>query len=179
MIKLERPSMAINDPRCDTKYQAWNTWYIQATETREHILEWTRKVAVDAPGGKLKNLIIHCHGSPGRMMLGQGFDRSNVGMFTKFNEGGTPVVEKIWLHVCEIAKIGTAGGASDGNLFCSALAKSANCYVVASNLVQSHKGSHTYPPDQIDSFEGLVMSYGPEGNVTWSSRYGDWNSNKE
>src|SRR5262249_42312409 len=105
MLRLERPNMAINDPRCNTRYQMWNTWNIQATEPREHLLGWTGVVANGAPGGKLKNLVIHCHGSPGAMALGQGFDRSNVEMFSTLRGK----VNVIWLHVCLVARIGTPG----------------------------------------------------------------------
>src|SRR5271168_1441330 len=118
MITIESPNMAINDPRCATRYQMDNTWDIRAIEPRAHILGWTATVAGGMPGGKLKNLVIHCHGQPGQMMLGEGFDRSNVALFSALSGK----VEKIWLHVCSIAAIGTPGGPTDGNLFVSAMA---------------------------------------------------------
>lgn len=58
---------------------------------------------------------------------------------------------------------------SDGNVFCSSLAKKVQCYVVAATETQLELPV-TVPMDMMTSFEGLVLSYGPEGNVTWSNR---------
>jgi hypothetical protein len=165
--------MAINDPRCTTVYQMWNTWNIQATETREHILAWTSVVARGAPGGKLRHLVIHCHGSPGSMMLGQGFDLTTVGQFSALRD----CVNVIWLHVCSVGGAGT--GNADGIKFCSAMAKAARCVVVASENLQYHLKDHTYPPDQMDAFEGLLHIWDPNGNLFFSWNMGDWASNKE
>jgi hypothetical protein len=43
----------------------WNTWDIDGTQTIEHIVAWVATVASGAPGGKLKNLVFQCHGTPG------------------------------------------------------------------------------------------------------------------
>jgi hypothetical protein len=49
MFTFEQPNMAINDPRCTTRYQMWNTWNIQATETRGYIVGWTSTIAGGRP----------------------------------------------------------------------------------------------------------------------------------
>lgn len=71
MIRLERPNMAVNDPRVSDgrgnfrRFQMWNTWDIQADEKRAKIITWVATVASSAPAKKLKNLVLSCHGLPG------------------------------------------------------------------------------------------------------------------
>jgi hypothetical protein len=48
MFLLERPSMAVNDPRVSSgtnvrRFQMWNTWDIQQSESREHIIRWVAR----------------------------------------------------------------------------------------------------------------------------------------
>lgn len=190
MYRLERPSMALNDPRVSTdghmrRYQMENTWDIQANETREHIIEWVATVARGATGRKLKNLVLGCHGLPGYIQLGAGFNTTHIGLFRNWRG----LIEKIWLPNCLVARIPDAAmqtqldhdypglGASDGNVFCSHLAKEVQCYVVASTEIQVSTRNNV-PLDMMTSFEGLVLSYGPEGNITWQSRnpsaYQNW-----
>jgi hypothetical protein len=182
MYRLERPNMAVNDRRVAgsgsfRRFQMWNTWDIDATETREHIVEWVATVAGRATGGKLKNLVLSGHGLPANLQLGQGFDSSHIPLFAAW----AGLIEKIWLPNCLIARIpdaamqaqlnrdypGTSTG--DGNVFCSELAKTVRCYVVAATENQCDRPTDV-PPDMMTSFEGLVLSYGPGGDITWSSR---------
>lgn len=145
MFQLERPSMAVNDPRVSAatfmrRFQMWNSWDIAAGESRQHIVDWVAAVARGAPGGKLKNLVLSCHGLPAYLVLGQGFDMTNLPMFAAWRG----LVDKIWLPNCRVAEIPTPVGQTtlnsqyptmrtgDGNMFCSGLAKTVNCYVVAS-----------------------------------------------
>lgn len=172
MYRLDRPNMAVNDMRVSggssyRRFQMWNTWDIDATETREHIVGWVASVARGADGGKLKHLVLSCHGSPGQLQLGQGFDNSHVALFARWRG----LIEKIWLPNCRVARIPDASmpGATDGNVFCSNLAKTVQCYVVASTEFQCEYPTDI-PRDMMTSFEGLILSYGPGGNVTWSSR---------
>ena len=101
--------------------------------------------------------------------MGQGFDRSHVGVFRPWRG----LVDKIWFRACSVARIRTAGATTtgDGNLFCSGVAQAAQCYVVASTETQVAISNRVLPYGTLDSFEGLVLSYGPRGNVTWSRRY--------
>lgn len=182
MYRLERPSMALNDPRVSVgtavrRFQMENTWDIQANETRQHIIEWVATVARGARGGKLKNLVLSCHGLPGYLQLGEGFNRTHLALFKDWRG----LIEKIWLPNCLVARIPDTAmqtqqehdypgwGTSDGNVFCSNLAKQVQCYVVAATELQI-EAMATVPADMMTSFEGLVLSYGPAGNVTWSSR---------
>jgi hypothetical protein len=56
-------------------------------------------------------------------------------------------------------------------MFCSEIAKAAQCYVVASTELQVIGSNRTLPYGCLDTYEGLVLSYGPDGSVTWSHRY--------
>lgn len=168
MYALERPNMAVNDPRVRSgtavrRFQMWNTWDIAETENRQHIIDWVANVARGATGGKLKNLVLSCHGAPAYLQLGEGFGSTHIALFA----GWRGLIEKIWLPNCSVAFIGSGG--SDGNVFCSNLAKQVRCYVVASTETQCEVFANV-PYDQMTSFEGLVLCYGPKGNVTWSSR---------
>jgi len=167
MIRLERPNMAVNDPRVRTgptasqvrRYQMEKTWDIATTESRQHIINGVKNIAQNAANGKLKNLVLSCHGNPGYLQLGQGFDVSHVTLFSSWQG----LVEKIWLPDCLVAS------GAEGNNFCSGMARQAQCYVVAPTEVQCDVFT-TMPYDQLTSFEGLVLCYGPNGNISWQDR---------
>lgn len=187
MFTLEQPSMALNGTDITwSKIKMWNTWEVDRTQTREHIVEWVATVASGAPGGKLKNVVINCHGLPGFVGIGQGFNVNHVGLFRQW----AGLVHKIWFVACLVARIPDSTmqasldatypgfGAGDGNVFCSRLAQNARCYVFASTEEQRNRGG--YALGQMPTFEGLCLSYGPAGNVTWSHRYAsDWSANRE
>ncbi|MGH7783442.1 MAG: hypothetical protein ACREO5_06350 [Candidatus Binatia bacterium] len=163
MITLEGPHMGLNDRRSWSKVQMWNTCSVAETESREHIIEHVANIAGRAPGGKLKNLVFSCHGSAGYVQMGQAFDRSHASMFRAW----TGLVEKIWFHCCSVARITTPNSPSfgDGNLFCSEVARAAGCYVVASTETQVGATGRVLPYGRLDTFEGLVLVYGPNGGV--------------
>lgn len=169
MFTLQQPSMALNSADISwSKIMMWNTWEVDKKQTREHIVEWVSVVAKGAPGRKLKNLIINCHGSPGFVGIGQGFGATNLGLFKQW----TGLVHKIWFVACNVAQIPA------GHAFCSTLAQNAKCYVYASTAQQRNRGG--YKTGQMPTFEGLCLSYGPKGDITWSHRYSeDWSDNKE
>lgn len=169
MVDISAPHMGLNDERAPATVQMWNTWNIKQTENREHIIGWVAEVAKGAPGGKLKNVVFSCHGNSGYLQMGQGFDRSHANLFTAW----AGLVEKIWFRACLVALIRTPGSATtgDGNLFCSDIAKAAKCYVFASTELQAANAGRVLPYGKLDTFEGLCLSYGPGGDVTWSHRY--------
>jgi hypothetical protein len=183
MITIEQPAMVLNANATPAiaRYQMWNSWDVQGTHSPQHIIEWVASVAANAAGQKLKNLVIQCHGAPGFIGIGQGFSRANVNLFS----GLAGKVDKIWIVACQPALISTASCApsafcsTDGNLFISEMAKSAQCYVVAPTETQWNL-AQTYQFGVIPSYEGLVLCYGPGGNITWQRRYpSDWPSNHE
>ncbi|REJ76368.1 MAG: hypothetical protein DWQ47_12235 [Acidobacteria bacterium] len=173
MITLEGPHMGLNDSRSTNRVQMWNTWNVTTTETVEHMLGWIAEVARGAPGGKLKNLVFRCHGAPAYLQCGEGIRRSDTGLFSALSG----LVDKIWFSACQVGYItpGTGGNpgpaSGDGNMFCSEIARAANCYVVAGTELQVIGVNRTLPYGCLDTYEGLVLSYGPSGTVTWSRRY--------
>lgn len=66
MIDVEQPAIALNSHDAPGRVRMWNTWDVEQDTTREHIVEWVAQVARTTPGGKLKNIVINCHGKPGR-----------------------------------------------------------------------------------------------------------------
>lgn len=169
MISLESPHMGLNDSRAPVMVQMWNTWNVGLTETPDHMTAWVAEVARGAPGGKLKHVVLSCHGNASYLQMGQGIDRSHTGLFARW----AGKVEKIWFRACLVGFIRNPGApvTGDGNLFCSEIAKSAQCYVVVSTELQTEATGRVLPYGQLDTFEGLVLSYGPGGDVTWSQRY--------
>ena len=117
--------------------------------------------------------MLNSHGSPANLVLGNGFVRANVEEFARLRGQ----VDVIWIVGCNVADTETPGTYSDGNLFCSALAKAAECKLVApvSSQYDFGFGVRTYPPDRIDNFEGLVRTYGPLGNVLEYKTYSSLN----
>jgi hypothetical protein len=67
-----------------------------------------------------------------------------------------------------LAVLGVTTG--NGHAFLRALARLTRCYVVAPTEIQ---GSHRtiYSHGQMDSYEGLVVCYNPQGNISWQRRY--------
>ncbi|MEP6850965.1 MAG: hypothetical protein ABI999_19060 [Acidobacteriota bacterium] len=173
MFVIEQPAMALNDTRGTTTVNMQINRTIQPEEGVTDILQ---KVVVAAKGttdGKLKSLVLECHGQPGQLIMGAGIDRSLVDRFSMLVVNKKPLVETIYLRSCLVARIDGPGSMSDGNLFCSAIAKNAKCTVVASTAIQSQRSykksqGESLPYGMLDEFEGTVLFYGPEGNV-WHS----------
>jgi hypothetical protein len=171
MITIEQPAMVLNavDPTLP-RFQMWNTWDISYAESPEHIINWVAQVAKGVPTGKLKNVIFQCHGLPGKINIGTGLGREHVHLFQRWRG----LVNKIWIVACETAFMPPGSTitsfSNDGHSLISEIARAARCYVVAATELQ-YFNNRTYPFGVIDSFEGLVLSYGPAGNITWSQRY--------
>jgi len=173
MITIQQPAMVLNAitrPQI-AEYQMWNTWKVNSGVSAEDIIRNCVTVARSTPGLKLKNLVIQCHGAPGQIAIGQGFNCSNVDLFANLRG----LVEKIWIVACQPALIPSTCVAGnfcfeDGNLFISEMAQAAHCYVVAPTETQINRAM-VYPFGVIPSYEGLVLSYDPSGNITWRHRY--------
>ena len=66
----------------------------------------------------------------------------------------------------------TFGMMGDGNMFCCEISKAANCYVYASTETQWATSGATLPFGMLDTFEGLLLCYGPpRGEIVWQTRY--------
>ena len=163
MFTLQQPSMAINDPRVSfCKYSMYNTWNIKASESREQIADWVATVAKGVHGGKLKNLVINCHGNNAWLGLGQGFLQPNLSVLKKWKG----LIEVIWLPCCKVAKV---NGAYDGYKFCMDLAQFTGAVVVASPDNQRAFGNYGY--GKVDTYEGLMVIFSPQGYVSDSVRF--------
>ena len=184
MITIQYPHMGLNDERAPVFVQMWNTWRVTRTETKRHIIDWVATVARGAPGGKLKELVISCHGAPGFLQLGEGFGQTDVNLF----QGWRGLVDKIWIRACLVARIvgpETAGQGDgpfltalgmggNGHTFCQGVARAANCYLVVGTELQVssiYSQTNPVPYGQLDTYEGLVLSYHPDGTIGWSHRY--------
>lgn len=175
MFTIEQPSMALNDSRLDVIVQMKVTKTILPGETVSQVLGYVVNEAKGQPNGKLKNLILNCHGKPGELKMGVGVDRNLTDRFSVLAPEGKPLVGVIYLRSCLVAQIDGAGSQTDGNLFCSEIAKYAKCMVVASTAVQSTQYTNSQqgplPFGMLDKFEGTTLLYGPEGNVMRSATY--------
>lgn len=190
MIRLDQPSMVINDHRVQDlehtrlRYQMWNTWDLfDDHKPPREIAQSINEVADSAPGGRLRNLVLNCHGEPGMLELGQIITRHDLHYFDILRGK----IDTIYILACNFARIPDAdwvhehipsfhgnaenlAHAMDGNIFCSEFARRVHCTVVASNIEQAASGP-LYPYGVIDEFEGLVIWYGSAGNVLQSERY--------
>jgi hypothetical protein len=143
------------------------TYPVAATATVDQIIQLICNYAQQGQGIVIKNLVLNCHGSPGYLRMGQGIGWQDVESFTQIRG----LVEKIWIHACRIAGRDQVFGERVGDHYCSSLARAARCYVVASTEIQASTRNHTYPYGQIDTFEGLALTWNPEGNVSSSRRF--------
>jgi hypothetical protein len=158
MITLEQPSMALNAegvPGPD--YHMWNTWRVPATDSPSHILGWSATVAKGAPGGKLHNLVINCHGRAAHLGLGTGIGWPEVPLFSLLSG----FVDDIYFVACRVVSF---TGTGDGNLFCGAVAKAAQANVYASDHTQDTGLWPYIPYGKIDGFEGKVWKWHRDGS---------------
>jgi hypothetical protein len=185
MIDIKAPHMGLNDARAPVRVRMWNTWEVTATDTKQHIIDWTAHVARSAPGGKLKEIVISCHGAPAYLQLGQGFGIGDVDLF----RGWRGLVDKIWIRACLVGRIvgpetaRQGDGAlitalnmtGNGDTFLRGMAAAAQAYVVAGTETQistSYNRTDACPYGKLDSYEGLVLSYPSDGGpANWSQRY--------
>lgn len=170
------------------KFKMWNTWTVEEKSSLAHMIDWVAFVAKTAPGGKLKNVVINCHGFYGigsdtplictkngkigtggfGLAIGAGITGHDCEKFTPWKG----LVDHIWITACGVARITTSGaiGQGDGNLFCSALAKSSGAYVYTPVVMQ--QGVLFLPFGYIDDYEGLLLRYEPKnGSVDYSKVY--------
>lgn len=183
MIRLEQPSIAVNDLRAasydgkhSTRYHMWRTWDLPKVPARRGtIISYVAALARQAPAAQVKNLVISCHGVPGSLLLGEGFGQNDVGLFADWDG----LFEVIWLTGCRVSL-------DSGRFFCGNLAFVTGARVVASTELQVCP-RQTYPYGCIDEFEGLVNIFEPEhGQIgvsvrfpsTWQGSDGIWHQNE-
>ena len=169
MFALEQPSMALNDTRVDNTVQMAITRSVQPIEGVSSILGAVVAAAKAQPGGRLKNLVLNCHGLPGQLQMGVGIDRNLTNRFSMLVVDDKPIVDVIYLRACLVARIDGPGSQSDGNLLCCEIAQHAKATVVASTALQQTRlkksAGLSIPYGMLDKFEGTTLVYGPKGNV--------------
>jgi hypothetical protein len=184
-IFIAQPSMIINACDAPWKPRMWNSWTVDDTADPRAIMENVKTVAGTAPGGKLLNLIINCHGyynGEGRdatggygLSLGTGIYLRNVNVFDVLRSGG-PCVREILITACGTARISPldAQGDGDGHRFCQEIARHSGAHVTAATTQQSatNFAQWTLPQGHIDDWDGLVVKYSPDGTLVWTNDYG-------
>lgn len=185
MIFIQQPSMVINAEDAPIIYSMWNTWTVGSTADPRRMMENVRKVASTAPGGRLRTLIINCHGyyaGQGRdatggygLALGTGIFRRNADVFDVLRRDHA-CVHDILITACGAARISpvNASGEGDGHRFCQAIARHSGAHVTAATTMQvvSNFARLTMPGGAIDDWDGLVVKYSPLGTIVWSNNYG-------
>jgi len=170
MIDIAQPAFGLNDRAGHHVHvQMRNTWDVPSGTSADRITSHVAAVARAVPGGKFRNIVFSCHGAPAAILIGQGIRMGDVGLFSRWRG----LVDKIWIRCCQVANIAGTGPAAtnNGNAFCSRIAQEAGAYVVASTHLQVADVGRELPYGQLDTFEGVVLSYGPAGNVTWRHSY--------
>jgi hypothetical protein len=176
VVSFERISMCWNAYNVKPFYFD-NTMEVSADEPLEHLMAWTAAVAHGAPGGKLKALVINCHGwygandytsvldSAGGIPRVTGGIGLNIGAggIGSINAGGLfktleGLVPEIHIYGCGAAKSYIA---STGELvqFCQIIADAGKAVVVAADETQPDipgPGLNLAPP-----MVGRVMRFTP------------------
>jgi hypothetical protein len=180
MITIESPSMAINDSRAAVNYQMDQTITVQPITTMSQLVQSVVNQA-NSINSQIKNLILTAHGNPGFFQIGTGLNSNTMNPFRRLRGK----VFKIWFRGCLIGRIidsqtpGQGDGpalqqmgvtSGNGHAFLSAFARLTGCYVVAPTEIQCSRLT-LYPNGVMDSYEGLVLSYDPQGKISWQNRY--------
>ena len=178
MITIPQPAMVLNaEDVPGPDYKMWNSRKVKEGEDPKWVMINVASIAKAATGGKLKALVVNCHGYYAVLKehkywfnekgggfglgIGTGITRANVDLVMGEIKG---LVDDIWLVACGAAQISQAGGAGDGNLFCGSMAKATGANVYASTAKQSTGLWPTIPYGKIDGYEGDVYKYKPDGS---------------
>lgn len=179
MIRIESPSMVLNALDCMPHYRMDASIIVTASWTVREIVDQIVAVADSSPGQRLANLVICSHGNSGRIFLGSGITEGNFGPFADI--GGR--VDTIWILACRVARLAEVQMSRsravpestvphvtwDGGVFLSRFAQLTQSYVFASSEIQVSSGQA--PRGYIDSWEGLVARYNPDGRRGGMYRY--------
>ena len=171
MITLQEPHMGLNAEQNTKHVDMRVTRVVPRYQPAAEILDSVVAAASAIEGGRFRNLVFRCHGSPAHLFIGTGIGANHTNLFRRLRGK----VDKIWFHACRVAR-STPGAhlRKDGHRFCSRVAVVANCYVVASTerqVISRDYQLRSLPYGQIDSFEGLVLTYDRSGRVSRSRRF--------
>lgn len=172
MIKLKQPALALHShdvPGYKCKMQT--TWVMPEGASVNNVVFWIDWAVRNSSNQRLENVVINCHGTPGFLHVGgswKGFGIEGTKLFYKFR--GKNAIGKIWILACDVA-----GGNGIGWNFCGALAKAADCQVIAATRAQRVEKMFDFfrPNECIDDFEGVAYLFGPNGDMTtFSNTFG-------
>jgi len=167
VYRIPQPALSLNDTRTQSIFPQWATEIVRPEATRNSIIQRVVTAAGRAPGGKITNVIIHCHGAPGFLQMGQGFFAQHSHLFEPWREK----VGKIWIHACRVA----AGEVGDE--MCRAIAATTACTLLVSTYKQYNvvsmpgRPAFRYPSGVLDQFEGTVKHFGPDGSLIGAKHY--------
>jgi hypothetical protein len=170
MIQIPSPALAINDDRVDGHIRVQSNVHVYSNDSRQYILNYVVNTARATPGGRLKSLVLNCHGQPGCLIMGEGFWAEHTHLFQAWRG----LVDTIWITACRIAsrvpEPRMPKKSSDGFLFCQQIAMNARCNVVAS-LHEQVVPNKAIPEGSIDNFEGRLLCWKHDGTVAWTRMY--------
>ena len=164
MIRLDKYSLALNAVKVPgPNYRMDETVKMTDSTTVYDVINHIL-TAVSNTGSelKLKNVVINCHGSPGVIYLGEKtFIRTeHVGLFNMVKS----YIGTIWLTGCQIGS---------GANFCSQLAITTKCNVVAADVLQYINPGYylrLFPKNCIDEYEGTAYKWDANGKKSVFSR---------
>lgn len=164
MITISPPHAALNDPRQHKRFRMRYSYVVGATESVADMAARLDRAASLTPRGVLANVVVCAHGSPDSVQLGAGLTRSSVTGFSSIRGK----VRKIWLTSCRTASTSTPGRSLPARL-----ASAAGCYVVAATETQLSAQVQGWqaPYGRIGDYEGLVLTFGPSGQIVRRVRY--------
>ena len=166
MIHLKQPSLVLHS--CDVpgqKYQMWQSWVMPKGARPMDVVYWVLYARDRTPELMLRNVVINCHGSDGKLYVGGDgqptINNYNVSIFEKLRgkDLGT-----IWLVACKVANTGI------GKYFCEHMAQLAGCSVVAADALQ-YVDEHC-PWGCVDNYEGHTYEWGASGKKSLVSSSG-------
>jgi len=163
MIRLEKYSLALNAVKVPgPDYRMDETVKMTKTATVYDVLSHILTSVSNTSALKLDNVVINCHGSPGVIHLGEKsyIRMEHVGLFNMVKS----YIGTLWITGCQVGS---------GANFCSQLAITANCSVVAADVLQYINPGYylrLFPQNCIDEFEGTAYKWDANGNKSVFSR---------
>lgn len=162
MIPIKQPALALHS--CDVPgflYQMTTTYQMPAGASASDVAYWISTTVAQSPEQALANVVINTHGNPGALYVGGGSSPpiTDVGPFAQLR---TMDIGTVWLVGCLVAT------GANGEAFCSQLATTLGCDVVAANDYQFVEkrflGGNQTVFGAIDDFEGTAYVFSPSGS---------------
>ena len=163
MIRLEKYSLALNAVKVPgPNYRMDETVKMTETATAFDVINHILTAVSNTDNLKINNVVIYCHGSPGCIHLGEKsyIRMEHVGLFNMVKS----YIGTIWITGCQVGS---------GANFCSQLAMTTNCSVVAADVLQYINPGYylrLFPQNCIDEFEGTAYKWDSDGKKSVFSR---------